>query len=281
MKINNIILLITAVFVLNSCEQDATNVDLPYEPPRLVVHSFISPTDSLWLRLTTSAPVYNSINSTIKEINDAVVEFYIDENNPVILSNIGSGIYVYNSGSLNVVAGNTYKIKVSRNGYDQVTSECTVIEEPQFEISNEKINIKIGEWGDSTAVISVSLKMVNATEDSYYKIIPFAIYESIDYVDSAELYSNYYDSQFIKFSPNEVKTLKYETYYSGFYKFNKIRFVVLKPDDHYYKYHYSVENFSGDAIFTEPSLIYSNINNGYGVFCSYNRKDTVINLNYK
>ena len=281
MKIKNIFFLVIAILVLNSCEQDAKNVDLPYEPPRLVIHAFITPGDSIKLTVTSSAPIYNTINSQIKPINDATVLIYIDENNPLQLTNIGEGVYMGSQDELEVVAGNTYKVKVTRNGYDQVTSECVVIDEPKFEISVTNIQIGIGQWGDSTATITSKIKAIGTSDNIYYRVIPYGIIEQDGYKDSNELYSYNYESQYLKLNANDEITFKYETYFTSYYKFNKIRFVVLKPDDHYYKYHHSLENYNGDDFFSEPSIIYTNIKNGYGVFCSYNRKDTVITLNYK
>lgn len=41
-------------------------------------------------------------------------------------------------------------------------------------------------------------------------------------------------------------------------------------DSHYYQYHTSLDNFIGDDFFSEPAKVYTNIENGYGVFAAKN-----------
>lgn len=45
---------------------------------------------------------------------------------------------------------------------------------------------------------------------------------------------------------------------------------VSNSDENYYKYHRSLETSGNDNPFTEPSLVYTNINNGLGCFAAYN-----------
>ena len=51
-------------------------------------------------------------------------------------------------------------------------------------------------------------------------------------------------------------------------------FYLYVLDEHYYKYHFLRDKLcAGDDfefLFGEPEQLYSNINNGYGVFCAYN-----------
>ncbi len=51
---------------------------------------------------------------------------------------------------------------------------------------------------------------------------------------------------------------------------------VMNVDVPYYEFHRSLENYNGDNPFTEPSLIYTNVRGGLGVFASYNRSVKVI-----
>ena len=46
---------------------------------------------------------------------------------------------------------------------------------------------------------------------------------------------------------------------------------LLHTDIHYYQYHRSVQQSRGDNPFTEPSLVYTNVTGGLGVFAGYNR----------
>jgi hypothetical protein len=42
-----------------------------------------------------------------------------------------------------------------------------------------------------------------------------------------------------------------------------------KVDETYYRYHNALSHYQGVDLFTEPTLVYSNVENGLGVFCSY------------
>jgi hypothetical protein len=49
-----------------------------------------------------------------------------------------------------------------------------------------------------------------------------------------------------------------------------LRVYLLSTDKPYYDFHKSAENFSlGDGPFTEPTLLYSNVSGGLGIFASY------------
>jgi hypothetical protein len=52
---------------------------------------------------------------------------------------------------------------------------------------------------------------------------------------------------------------------------------LLQTDAHYYQYHLSVQRSRVDNPFTEPSLIYTNVTGGLGVFAGHNRSVTTIN----
>lgn len=51
---------------------------------------------------------------------------------------------------------------------------------------------------------------------------------------------------------------------------------IMNVDVPYFEFHRSLENYNGDNPFTEPSLLYTNVRGGLGVFASYNRSTKVI-----
>jgi len=55
--------------------------------------------------------------------------------------------------------------------------------------------------------------------------------------------------------------------------------VLLNVDVHYYKYHKSLSSNNEDNPFAEPTLIYTNINGGLGVFAAYNK--TMVTKDWK
>lgn len=53
---------------------------------------------------------------------------------------------------------------------------------------------------------------------------------------------------------------------------------LLKTDVYYYHYHKSVQTYQDENPFAEPTLTYSNITGGLGVFCAYNQTTVAIEL---
>ena len=51
---------------------------------------------------------------------------------------------------------------------------------------------------------------------------------------------------------------------------------VMNTDLPYYEFHQSLEKYNGDNPFTEPSLIYTNVKGGLGVFASFNQSTKVV-----
>lgn len=51
---------------------------------------------------------------------------------------------------------------------------------------------------------------------------------------------------------------------------------IMNVDVPYYEFHRSLEDYNGDNPFTEPSLIYTNVKGGLGVFAGYNKSIRII-----
>jgi Domain of unknown function (DUF4249) len=51
----------------------------------------------------------------------------------------------------------------------------------------------------------------------------------------------------------------------------KIELILISCDEGYFNYHKSLENYSGNNPFSEPTLVSSNITGGLGCFGAYNQ----------
>ena len=51
---------------------------------------------------------------------------------------------------------------------------------------------------------------------------------------------------------------------------------LLTTDYHYYQYHISINNYESGNPFAEPTRIYSNVENGYGVFAGYQKSVFIV-----
>jgi hypothetical protein len=69
-----------------------------------------------------------------------------------------------------------------------------------------------------------------------------------------------------------LRSIKFESYPDDRNKPDSafLRIYLLSTDKPYYDFHRSAENISlGDGPFTEPTLLYSNVSGGLGIFASY------------
>ncbi|MCF8299222.1 MAG: DUF4249 domain-containing protein [Saprospiraceae bacterium] len=258
------------ILVLTSCEKTVTNVDLPEIEPKLVVQSFISPQDKeIKVYVSESKPVFGESNNNSYEfppISNASVIISDGTNTKTLVFNSSKGYYFISATNFAIVAGGTYTLNVSTPNGMKSDASCTVpTNHPTtFEITSIEYDVN-NQKGQN--VVKTRFKDI-AGEDNYYRIFAYnkfanapgdTIYE--------QLYSEYGEELFS--DNNQGEWISHQFYfYEG--KVNKLQFDILNVDEHYYKYHKSVFNSDFESPFSEAVLVYSNINNGLGVFCAYN-----------
>jgi len=59
---------------------------------------------------------------------------------------------------------------------------------------------------------------------------------------------------------------------------DKLTIQLFTTDYHYYQYHTTIENYESGNPFAEPSRIYSNVENGYGVFAGYQKSVFIVDF---
>ena len=257
-----------------SCEELVESVDLPQVEPVLVVQSFISPQDSFILvSVSESMPVLGTVSSfeQVNYIDDATVTIYDGEGHSKVVPFSGiSGKYALPATMFEVVAGQTYYLEVTDKQGRQVKSHCTV---PAY--ANETLAITgfdtVGD-GDFKDIY-VKYQFTDTPGDqNYYRVAVngTAIDESGTGLITFPI-SDYYEGQiYITDKNQDGKTFLFRQHIYEDYLVS-VTFLLLHTDRHYYDYHKSVSGFIGDDPFSEPVLIYTNIEGGLGVFAAYNQ----------
>jgi hypothetical protein len=270
------------VLVLTSCET-IVQVDIPDHKPSIVINSVIDPTEKFQVHLSKSLGSLDS--APLSNIDNAEVEVY---ENDVLIEKLKfeeSGIY--SSSTINAKLGRNYKIVAKAAPFDDANAVAR-IPEP---VSIESIVFKDSAYVDLNmgvkSSISFTIKDPSAIKN-YYQVELFQtdstfsdknpiFFTPKDPVIEADGFSYFTDSHF------NGKNYKFEMeFYSyGNYSFDPItgeyipdngkhyfimEFSTISREYYLYKTSYDKQFINSFNPFAEPVQVFSNVNNGYGIF---------------
>ncbi len=278
------IVAITILFA--SCDKEVENVKLPETTPKLVVYSYISPVDTIVsVSVAMSVPIFNNTGGTPQDITDATV-IISDENgkNAQLIYNSTIKLYTIPASDFPIVAGETYFLKVSAND-KIVDASCTVPLNNNNSLQILSLDSNTNQYNEKEYTLRVKYKDTPNQKD-YYRLCSvvklinnnqgelFTTYEKMNFEFGNELIDdNDKDGQTFSF---KLKYYYYENEFSSLIDCFKI--YLLETDKEYYEFHNSMKNYQGENPFSEPVLIYSNMNGGYGVFGAYNPYELIIDF---
>lgn len=254
-----------------SCEQDA-NVDVPEVDPKLVINCFITPQDSiLRANISMSMPVFGSTTNN-GPITDATVTLYGNSSSVVLSYNANTYSYEASSAAFSILAGNEYHIVASVPSGLNADAYTTVPSAPvNFTSSmSDTITNQDQSGYEGQARITYSFSDPGGQQD-FYRLVPYHIIYSQWSIDT-----NFQRAGWELFTDeNADGTTISRNFTSYYYAYNgdsivAIDLYFMHGNYDYYSFHKSIENYSGDNPFAEPTLIYSNVNNGLGIFAAAN-----------
>ena len=268
--------------LLYSCEKDA-NVKLPDIKSQLVVTSFISPTDTLiTVNVSETRPLYTpSNNSNNGTINNALVYISNGINSVVMTYDNFRASYSINSSVFPILAGHTYFLSVATPDGRMVNAETTVPSGPvpvtatsYYEVINHG-NENGALPGQIYIILQLNLNDPSGIKN-YYRtdIRGFEINP-----DTVLAHANMYGFMKEHLETDEGQDGKIiaieKSIYNAFSTDSDLKFFEIKLlncNYSYYAYNKSLLNTissGGDNPFSEPTIMYSNINGGLGVFGAY------------
>lgn len=285
----NLILLL----IVSSCTKLIT-IDLPKVPDKICVYS-IATVDSIWrARVLSSNPTLGS--DQYAYIKNASIGIY--ENNNIItqLQYDTTGYYI--STENRPKAGHIYTIIVEAQGYETIQATDTIplpvelfsdtILGPFKDNNNvsyylynftfnprsaqylsiEDIITSKEETSDSTFWTYTTNKVVSYTNNKYQNILAgyYHIFSTSQWNQNQQTLNAYID-------PN-ISTNRYVFY---------IEYYNLTSYSHaYYRYFKTLADYTKDDIFIEEKApVYSNIQNGYGIFASKNNGTRKLIIKYQ
>ncbi|TND08478.1 MAG: hypothetical protein FD123_2274 [Bacteroidetes bacterium] len=258
-----------------SCEQ-AADIDLPETEPKLVVTCFISPQDTLIIaRINRSKPVFQA--STVNP------SFSVD-NATVILAGNSTSVqltydadfewYYVSPSQFQVLPGATYTITVTTPEGESVNASTTIpVSVPQnYTVTVTSEILDSNSFGLNEHYMSDNAWTDLAGQTDFYRLIWVSVRTNA-FLPGDTLYSTL-GGELISDKNNDGGQIRL---LSDGYQFQNTTDTTIAMDFHlvhatpeYYLYHQSVQNYGGDNPFAEPTLIYTNVTDGLGVFAGYN-----------
>lgn len=273
--------LITAISLamFNSCEKPVTNVDLPDSKPKPVVFCYLTPgADTIIAEVFYSRPI-NKPSPPIKiTIKDAEVKITEEGGQTVTLQ--------YDPGRDNFYAvvessflkeNSRYSISVKAPNGDYADASC--------ELPVQNTSLRITQVDSVIKQESVRYLFTIEFDDiigkpDYYRLIGIAIVQQVWDQDTSTYEHTMgfnYGNPFIDANNRDgetfVATTQKEIWTYDYWSNEKVigaKFYLLSTDMSYYLFHTSFQNYIPDDPFAEPTIVYSNVNNGLGVFGGYN-----------
>jgi len=278
----NTLLIIIASVLFFSCEKDV-DIDIPDKGRKIVVNSVFD--NDFPIELTLHRSLYILDNGQFRVISDAGVYLYENDLIKDTLKEAETkGLYI---SSVYPKPGFKYKIKVNDNN-EIVDSECTM---PQV-ISIANIDTQsITREGEKYLRLSIQINdepgvknyyragivregWFYNNEENYEDMYYFMYYETTDLsvsdnYDGTKLFTdNLFDGKVYTFNMDIHKGHLYNNTDS----INT--FIILENlSEAYYLYtrSSSQQMYLQGNPFSEPVIVYSNINNGYGIFAGASR----------
>ncbi|MDX9931190.1 MAG: DUF4249 domain-containing protein [Bacteroidales bacterium] len=278
MKRKNLIFVLLP-FLMISCEDMVSTVDVPQSGSHYVLHAYLSPEDSLVTVVAgKSKPVFGDQTTDTSWVSQSHVLV-----NGFELSRVPGSDYRYTApaASFPVIPGEFYTVELKVGTETVCSGSCTV---PAWR--NESMTF---DGVDSVAYQSYEGTIYYdyyilysftdlASEENFYRIVAEVTYVD-PYSGDTSVYTTYPESSlFIKdvlFNGDQYSERIFLGGTEAVSGLAGLRLMLYTSDRDYYFYHRAIVSQDGDDPFSEPVTVPSNVDNGLGCIAGV-RKYTVI-----
>lgn len=256
-----------------SCEEDA-NIDVPEVDPVLVVSCYITPQDSfIRAHVSKSNPIFNSSsNATGAPVTDANVMFYGNSSSVQLVYNSVTEFYEVPTSTFPIIAGNEYHIIVTAPGNMRAEAYTTVpLNSPSgFQCTvTDTIISQDPFYQNGEARFSYSTNDP-AGQTNFYRFVVYHKY--VDQFGDSTLRRSGWELFSDENADGTAISRNMTTYFyeDGNDSLMGYDVWMMNCNHDYYMFHRSIYSYSGEDPFSEPSMIYSNITDGLGIFAAAN-----------
>ncbi len=285
-KMTSIVLAVfTSVTMFNSC-QEKVPFDFPNSPQKVVLNSILSPETLISAQLSLTMKVSHDEPTFV---NDALVTIY---ENDILLDTLvctGDGVYVSEHYPK---AGCKYRIVAECGDYGICYAETNISRLPEITNLRYENAVSIDNEGTPIAKLCFTIKDTDSARNFYKVSMGFAEHQS-GYEDYRTIYflttqnsdsvltqsgCMVLDGGYLLFTDDYFENGSYniEAFCRNYYV--DPDFKISAISESYYEYIRSntKQKFSDDGFFGEmntltviPTNIFSNVENGYGIFAGY------------
>ncbi len=268
------------MIIFLSCERDVNNVKLPEFKQKLVITSFISPSDTVsYFLVTSNKKIYGELNT--EEPLGPMKGYLSNGSSEVALDEIGNGFRITRK-KMPVEYGRTYRLRISSEKGLSSEATCTVPPERNFNIKADTFSVVHQSPGPivytfRSTEFTLTLTDI-AGEENFYRISG----RVTDYFTDQFSGTTYkiindpgFEEEYFTDEGMDGKEIIQKTNISSsadFYSRDSafLEIALFNTEKSYYLYHRSLDNYNdGENPFTEVTPVYSNISGGLGVFTSY------------
>lgn len=259
------------------CEKYVTIVNAPVFNQKLVVSSFLSPSDSIsYISVTSNQPVYTVVfqeerpGALTGTITDGITEIQLDT--------IETGL-AFRNDKMPLVPGQTYTVRISSDKGLNAEASATIPAVKDFMIKIDTLTIVHGSHGSNEYWSEFRINAEysdDPAETNFYSITGrFTGYKTDESLETRTYKERlWFDESFLndqkKDENSRIKNTAGLSRSFNYYDSAFVTVFVMNVEESYYLYHKSLEKYSGsDNPFSEASPVYSNIRGGLGVFTSY------------
>lgn len=264
------------------CEKEARNVILPDFQQKLVINSYISPSDSISIvKVSSNMRIYGILNETEPLGNLSAT--LSDGTSTINLTPAPDG-FIFRPEDMKVTEGKTYKLSVKSDISLSAEAKCTVPSSHDLIMDVDTEKVLVDNWGESQRQVQARIYITDFFgEENFYRFSCKMIdYNPGYYFVTDILKVGGTESEFFSDKGNDGKRifvnsvsvydpLKSDSAYLIIY--------IQNTDKAYYDYHISLEKYSGgDDPFSEVSPVFSNVTGGLGIFAAYTVDSLILRL---
>jgi hypothetical protein len=274
---------LAAILTFSSCEDLVTEVELPEYESKLVLTSFISPEGkSIKVNLGESVAVFGPQSSAIQNpaIPGATVILKGPQHQIQIPWSEERYAYYLDSLSWDMQANTEYELTAILPDGRSIEGKCSI--PADLNTSLEITDIEVGSGVEFGQAYIIQFTITDLPgEGHYYRVGGYMHYtydQGSEETYSMPLYLSR-GSEYISDIEKDGSTMSFRIDADIFWGEDQmLELFLLTTDEAYYRYHNTLNNYWGDDPFSEPTLIYSNIENGLGVFAAYRSYHILIDL---
>lgn len=259
--------------ILVSCDEKEITINLDKHESKLVVNSLLAPSDSIKVNISKSISILE--NDTVNYIENAEVQFYCQNELVNTMNYLSEGLYYLNA---SIIKGKEYSIVVDTSGFKTVTASCVIPAPPQIlsvdtiSINDEYLYCEI-EFRNDLSTLNYYLLEV----ESKYPLLnsDSILSNQVDIINSELIIENGdlgEELERLVFTGEVLQDSVYalgfilgkEMLSSGTHSSNTLYINLKKISEEYYLY---VKSYYASE--SEQDEVYSNVENGYGIFAGY------------